>query len=305
MIVALESELAEQIEVEPRRFHFFGARERSVRQRDHRESRRQHQRLLTAGNERIDAPVVHLLLEDADRSDTVYHQKHIAPARELGDLRHRMHRAGRSLAGLKEDRARVGIRMQRIFDLLGTNRAAPFDLNLMAYHAMRAQNAAPSLAELAAVDEDRVLARAEQVRDRGFHRAAAARGEQDDLLPRAHQRLHPLAGLVERRAELGCAMVDDRTRHFEQNFGWNRRRPGGEKIFFDWWHGLIGHQHPALNFQKKAWCSWYGERQTPRFPAPASCCVFFDYRRREPLSRRVFENPDLRIEKPMRQLLNR
>ena len=122
--------------------------------------------------------------------------------------------------------------LERVLDLLGTHGAAPFDLHLMRHHPVGGEQLAPSLAELAAIDEDGVLAGREQVDDRGLHRAGAARREEDDFFPGAEQRLQALARLVERLGEFGGAMVNDRARHLEENLGRDGRGAGGEQIFF-------------------------------------------------------------------------
>src|SRR5277367_1006208 len=80
MLVALELQLARQIEVVARSLGFARSGQRAIRQRDHCETRRQHERLLAAGYERVDAPFIHPLLEDSDRGDAVDDQHHVAPA---------------------------------------------------------------------------------------------------------------------------------------------------------------------------------------------------------------------------------
>ena len=244
MLVALGLELAHQIEIVARRARALRTLERALGQRHHRESRRQHQRLLTAGDQRVDAPLVHLLLEHADRGNPVDDQHRVARARDRGDFGHRMNRAGRGLARLHQHRARIGIGAERVFDLLRTRRAAPFDADLMAGHPIGREQLAPALAKLAAVDVDRMLARREQVGHRRLHRAGAAGREQDHLLARAEQRAHPLARLVEHGAELGRAMMDHRTRHLEQDLGRNRRGSGREQIFFY----RVFHQYSRLRW---------------------------------------------------------
>ena len=160
----------------------------ALRERDHSEPGRQHQGLLTAGHQRVDAPCVHLLLEHADRSDPIDDEHHVAALRDLADCGNRMYRAGRGFAGLHENRARLGMLLERVLDLLGAHRATPFDFDLMRHHPESGEHLAPSLAELAAIDEDGVLAGREQVDDRRLHRAGAGRGKEEDFLPGAEER---------------------------------------------------------------------------------------------------------------------
>ncbi len=232
VLVALRLQLFLQIEIETRRLDRLGELERACGHRDHAQPGRQHQCFLTARDKRVDAPFVHLLFEDADRCDSIDDKHRTAATGNLADRGNRMHRAGGSLAGLHEHRARLWIRLERIVDLFGTRRTTPFDAHLVAGDSECVEQLAPSLAELAAVDEDRVLARLQEIDDGRFHRASAGRRKQYHLARSTVERFHPIARRVERGAELRRAMVDYRTRHLEQNLGRHRRRPGREQIFF-------------------------------------------------------------------------
>src|ERR1700681_303363 len=97
--------------------------------------------------------------------------------------------------------------LEGVLDLLGTHRVAPFDRNLMRHHAEGGEHLAPSLAELAAINKNRVLAGCEKIDDRGFHRAGAGGGEQNDFLFGAEQRLEALARLIESLGKIGGAMM--------------------------------------------------------------------------------------------------
>src|SRR5439155_16773546 len=124
---------------------------------------REHESFLTASDKRVDAPFVHLLFEDADRGDSIDDKHRITPVSDLAYRRNWMHRAGGSLASLYEHRARLRIRLERIFDLLGARSTAPFDAHLVPDNAERSEQFAPSLAKLAAVDENRMLTRLQQI----------------------------------------------------------------------------------------------------------------------------------------------
>src|SRR5712692_8675599 len=128
-----------------------------------------------------------------------------------------MYGAARSLARLDEYGACLGMRLDRVLDLFGTHRASPFALDLVTGGAVCGEQPPPALAEFAAVDENRMLARRDEVGHRSFHRTGTARSDQDDLLLRAEQRLQPLARAIQHGAEFGRPMMDGRARHFEQH----------------------------------------------------------------------------------------
>src|SRR5579872_2489800 len=165
-----------------------------------------------------------------------------------------MHRTGRGFAGLNENRARLRMLLESVLDLLGTHRAAPFDLHLVRRHAIGREQLAPSLAELSAIDENGVLARLEQVGDGCFHRAGAAGGEQEDFFLGAEEWPKKRARLIEGFREFRRAVMNDRARHLEENLGWNRRRTGGEQIFFVWRHVNARSEAVFGWQQKKGWC---------------------------------------------------
>ena len=82
---------------------------------------------------------------------------------DLADFCNRMDRAGGCLAGLHQHCTRLGKRFQRILDLLRMRGTAPFDAYFVTLDSERGQQLAPSLAEFAAVDVDRMFSRLQQV----------------------------------------------------------------------------------------------------------------------------------------------
>ena len=98
------------------------------------------------------------------------------------NLLDRVNRTGRGFAGLGQDRLRIGMRFQRVFDLFGLYRTAPGDFHLMRNHPESAEHLAPTLAEFAGVNEDGLIAGAEQADYRGLHRAGPRGGQQNNFL---------------------------------------------------------------------------------------------------------------------------
>ena len=74
MVVALAGE----VEVEARQLGLLGALPGALAERDERQARRQHERLLRAGDQHVDAPAVHRDVEDADGGDAVDDEQGVA-----------------------------------------------------------------------------------------------------------------------------------------------------------------------------------------------------------------------------------
>ncbi len=98
----------------------------------------------------------------------------------------------------------------------------------------------PALAELAGRAREHLVARADEVGDRGLHRARAAGREREHLVlrPEDHRQLvqHALVELVEG----GRAVVEHRRRHRLRDRRRDRRRPGGHQVLLGeriWSHG--------------------------------------------------------------------
>jgi hypothetical protein len=87
--------------------------------------------------------------------------------------------------------------------------------------------------------ERHAVARGAEVRDRGFHRAGAGRGEEQDVVFGAADGLQPLEHLAEERAVVRAAVVDDRLGERSEDLRGHRCRPRGEEV------PLLGHSASA------------------------------------------------------------
>ena len=141
-----------------------------------------------------------------------------------GDLFHRMQRGGRGLARLHEDATDAGMLVEEPAHIFDAGAASPLDLELDDLEAVGRGDLRPALAELAAVDDQHLVARREQVGDRCFHRAGAGRGEDEHVLLGLEDLLQRTLGVREDLAELRRAVVDDRLRHRQEH---PRRHRGG------------------------------------------------------------------------------
>src|SRR5262249_37595901 len=137
----------------------------------------------------------------------------LAPAGERADLLHWVCYPRRALARLDVDRLGLGMLLERPLDRRGIDGTAPLDLELDRLDAVRLADLAPALAELAAVDADRLVALLEEVGDGPLHRAGPAGGEDEDVVLGLEDPPEPFAHLGEELFERRRAVVQDRLRH--------------------------------------------------------------------------------------------
>ncbi len=122
--------LARQIQIEARQVGALVGLPGLVRDRHHRQPRRQHERLLRADGHHVEPPLVHRHVVDAHGGDGVDAQDDVVvAAHHLGDGLHVVHRRGRGLAGGGVDRAHPRIPLDRLGDRLGVDALAPLDVD--------------------------------------------------------------------------------------------------------------------------------------------------------------------------------
>src|SRR5690606_17373610 len=142
---------------------------------------RNHHGLLRAADHDVQSPAVDIERHGAKARNGVNDKQRIG----LGyDLAHRLdvvrHTGGR-FAGLHEDAFDVGIFFERFLNLLRLNGRTVGFFDDDGFQAKGLGQLGPTLAELAGLADDDFLARAEQVRDRGFHGPRTGRGEPRNL----------------------------------------------------------------------------------------------------------------------------
>jgi len=195
-----------QIEVEARQPAFD--RGRGARPEAHGgDAGRHHQALLHAAHDHVHAPGVLRQRMDAETGHRVEH--HAAPAL-AGDARQLLgvvQRSGRGLAMGREHRGEGRLAIEGTGQRLGLHRPPPLDVQGLVRHAVGGEQALPALAELAARDDQRALARRHQVDHRGLHGAGAGGGEQEHLARGAVELAQRRGDARQRGAKLVGAMV--------------------------------------------------------------------------------------------------
>jgi hypothetical protein len=110
-------------------------------------------------------------------------------------------------------------------------RLAPLDVDEDALDAEGLADLAPALAELAAADDERLVARAQEVRDGGLHAHGARARQHERQLLGLEQPAQAVLDLAQALHEDRRAVIKDGPRHGEQDALGHGRRTGGEEVF--------------------------------------------------------------------------
>ncbi len=148
-----------EVEIERGILRFVGQPPGLLAHADERHARRQHQRLLRAGDDHVQSPRVGLDVEDTQRRDGIHHENRVVV--RFDDVAQRLHvmrHAGGRFARLHVDGLDGRILFQRVRDGLRIHRMAPLHFDLRRLHAEGLAQFAPPLAEFAAVDEQGLVA---------------------------------------------------------------------------------------------------------------------------------------------------
>ncbi len=198
-----------------------------------REAGRDHDGLLGAADEAVDAPLVHIEVGGAEAGDGVNDQEGFG-ARVLEELRdggRAVANAGGGLGGLHEDAA--GFKAEGGFDFVereGLSIRGGDDVDLAAEGLGESR---PALTELAGGEDEDAITGGGEVRDSGFHGSGAGAGENDDVACAGADELLELgedAGVE--GAELGGAVMDVGSGHGELGSGKQGRWAGSEEACF-------------------------------------------------------------------------
>ena len=171
-------------------------------------------RFLRAGDAHVDAPLVDLELGRAGAGDAVDDEQLARLADDLADLLQWIEDTGRGLVVLEHDGLRAVLALllrELLANELGVDRAAERDVDAASVNAVGLADRIEALAERAVDEDERSVATRQRVRDRGFHRAGARRGERENVTLRAQEVLQRARERGQQRGELGAAVIDHRS----------------------------------------------------------------------------------------------
>jgi hypothetical protein len=150
--------------------------------------------------------------------------------RDLGELADEVADAGGGLCQLGDDQLGPFVLAQDAVELGRVDPPSPLGLPVHGARAVGIAELGPALPELAARGHERRLAGADQIGDRGLHRAAAAGGEEEHLVLGLEDRLQPLQHTGIHLDERRRAVVEHRLCHHLRDRRRQRRRPGGHQV---------------------------------------------------------------------------
>ncbi len=254
-----------EVEVEGRRVEGVDLRPGLRADRHERQARRQHQRLLRADAEDVDAPRVRPAFHRADARDPVHGEHGVRLRHGPADLLDGVAGAGRGLAQSSHHASRVGMLLQGAGDPLGIDRLTPLDVEHDGVDAERLANVPPALGEVAGVQDDGLAAPGHGVDSGGLHGAGAGGSEDQDVVLRLEDLLQGGGTLDDDLLGLGRAVVDDRPGQFEQDVFGDRGRPGSHQA-------RLLHRENLGNRSGRAWArrKSLGSRRTPCGPIATS-----------------------------------
>ena len=184
---------------------------------------RQHQTLLAAADHDVDAPLVHPEVDAGQRADRIDDQQRVVAGgvHRLADGGDVARHARRRLVVDDHHRAiRIGraVRLQPLLDVVGGDRLAPAQLDLVDLEAELAGDDAHAAAEDAVVEDQHAVARRQRVDQRGLGSASTRCGvEHRRAVARAEHAPQSDADVLGQLGEFRAAVVDDRPIHRPQH----------------------------------------------------------------------------------------
>src|SRR5262245_27422702 len=110
---------------------------------------------------------------------------------------------------LKQDSLRVGMVLEQLRDRIDAHGLAPFDLDLNGLQAEGLREQQPTLAELAAVDDQHLVAGRKHIGDRSLHRAGPRRSKNQDIALGAEERFQTLPYFFKKLGKFRRPVMDD------------------------------------------------------------------------------------------------
>ncbi len=186
--------------------------ERLRAHRVERQSRRQHQPLLRAGDGDVDAPFVEAEVERGEARDRVDHQerrvaRRVDRAPHVGDGRDGA-RGGFVVDDADGLNCVVAVLPQSRLDPVGIGPAPPVALQRLGVEAEPARHLGPERGEVAGLVHQHLVARVEHVHERGFPGASPGGGKDEDLAPGLEDPLHAGKRAAAHGGKVRSAMVN-------------------------------------------------------------------------------------------------
>jgi hypothetical protein len=130
------------------------------------------------------------------------------------------------------DGAHARVVVDRLRDRLRVHAFAPLDVDEHALDAVGLADLSPALAELAAADDDRLVAGAQEVAHRGVHPDRARAGQHERQLLGLQQPAQVVLHLAQAFGERRRAVIQHRPRHREEHPLRDRSGASGQQILF-------------------------------------------------------------------------
>ncbi len=190
-------------------------------------ARRNHQRLLRAADDDVNAIAVHVECGGAESGDGVDDEQRVGSLHQLCQRRHIVAHAGGGFRGLHKDGLHVGSKQGLDFLDRKSLAVGLGEHNRFAMEGLCERD--PALAELSRGENQNLIAGAGEIADRGFHGSGAGGGEHDHVIAGTDEDLQLRQNLEVERPKLGRAVMKIRCRHGKLRRRKQRCRAGGEE----------------------------------------------------------------------------
>ena len=131
----------------------------------------------------------------------------------------------------RADRSDGRIRFQKLFDFFGFDCLAPFDIDGNELNSVGLADFSPPFAKLSSTNNDGFIPFRKEVGNRPFHCTGPGGGENQHLVFRLEEILHPFSDFSIDFLKLRLPVVHDGLRHLEEHLRRKHGRSRGEQIF--------------------------------------------------------------------------
>ena len=256
--------LSGKVEIEAAGLDVLAALPGALREGYEGQSGGNHEALLGAGEQAVDAPLVHGAGGEAHAGDAIHNEKHIRGTGHGGDAFDGMQDTGGGFGHLDEDAFGLRGLPDGLLDFPGADGFAPVLHDFHDLQAMAFGDLAPAFAEFAGVNGNDGFAGFEEAVHGCRHGTAAGAGQRHDGFGGAEEELQLFFHIVHDPVEIRLAVMDHVPGESEADSFGKRRRTGGEKTHFV--------EHVGKSFGVCAWPAAGGPEIRVCLPAARKGC---------------------------------
>jgi len=214
-----------QVEIIPRALCLLNRLPRLRVRGDKGKSRREHEPFMGCGDDHVNAPIIHLQVNNTQTTDRVNDEDRVGLFDDIGHRLDVGNDTGRGLVLRDENSLRIRACLQGGLHLGGRYRRAPGYCDNMRDRAVDRAQFGPPLAEFTTLDGNDPISRRYDIHDSRFHTGRARADERKNIIGRLEHIAQSVQRLFQDLLELRGAVVDDRFTERRAYLGWDLGRP--------------------------------------------------------------------------------